>query len=443
MDWVDAAALMASVLALALLGVWARRARREARRFELLDQLSRASEGLDLEATERAICRILSPRLADFCAIDVVSDGRPRRAAARAAGRAAVGRRLAACRPPVTAAMLAEGSRRTLEPRLFDRVAEGELRQLALEEGDREFLRSLGLRSAATLALRARGRMIGAVTLGNAWTRRRYRAGDAHFARVLAGRIALALDNAGLFSDLERAQSERAEIASTLEHALLPPPLPKIPGWLAAAMYRPAGDHNEVGGDFYDAFPIAGGWLLVLGDVTGHGAGAASVTAQARYTLRTAAWLSGDPLIALAALNRALLARGDSALCTVAAFALSSDPRQPVRLAVAGQVPPLLVDGERVTPLPETGPVLGAFPDAAWDLQSAALGAGQQIVAVTDGVTEATGRDGRFGEARLRAQLGGASHPSVAVGRLDAALRGFSEGPLDDDAAALAIAPAA
>ena len=61
-------------------------------------------------------------------------------------------------------------------------------------------------------------------------------------------------------------------------------------------MYRPAGSENEVGGDFYDVFRVADGWMLVIGDVTGRGARAASLTAVARYTLRTAATLTGDPV---------------------------------------------------------------------------------------------------------------------------------------------------
>ena len=89
--------------------------------------------------------------------------------------------------------------------------------------------------------------------------------------------------------------------------------------------------------------------MLVIGDVTGRGAHAASITAQARYTLRTAAVLTGDPLVALATLNHALLARRDAALCSLAALALSEDPRQPVRLAVAGHPPPLLIAGEGVS----------------------------------------------------------------------------------------------
>jgi serine phosphatase RsbU (regulator of sigma subunit) len=313
--------------------------------------------------------------------------------------------------------------------------------ELAHDADDLAWLRDLGVRSAITAALRARGRMIGTVTLGTAWSRRRYRRHDARFARVLSGRVALALDNAGLFSDLERAQRERAEIAATLQRGLLPPPLPEIPGWATAAMYRPAGAENEVGGDFYDAFPIAGGWMLVIGDVTGRGAQAASVTAQARYTLRTAAWLSGDPLVALAALNGALLARSDSSLCTVVAFALSSDAAQPVRLAVAGHLPPLLVDGDTVTEIAEAGPVLGAFSNASWELERAAVGPGQQLVAVTDGITEAGGATERFGEARLHAELAGSASPAISVSKLEGALDLFTAGALDDDAAALAVTP--
>lgn len=441
-----AVGFLAALVALSLLVVSAARVRQEGRRFQLLDEIAWASDSShDLEATLATICDVLVPRFADFCTIDVISEGSARRAAARVCPRGGeeVQRRLAARPPSMPAAMLAAGEQRSLEPRFIERMTDQRLRGLAHDAEDLEFLRSLGMRSAVTVALRARGRMIGTVTLATAWSRRRYRAHDARFARVLSGRLAPALDNAGLFADLERAQSERAEIAATLQRGLLPPPLPRIPGWSAATMYHPAGAENEVGGDFYDAFPISGGWMLVIGDVTGRGAPAASVTAQARYTLRTAAWLSGDPVVALSALNSALLARGDSALCTVVAFALESDARRPVRMAVAGHLPPLLVDGDEVREVSEPGPVLGAFTDASWHVETAAVGAGQQLVAVTDGITEASGRGGRFGEARLRAELGGARLPDVAVDRLEAALRGFSEGPLEDDAAALAIAPAA
>jgi len=451
MDVVVLAGVVAASLGLALLALSLLRTRRESGRFAMLDQIATVSDSShDLDQTLDAICEILVPRIADFCMIDVIADGKLERAATAVSHRGGeeVRRMLSEREPSTPAWMLADGDEASLEPRFIERMGEEDLRELAHSEEDLERLHQLGVRSAITAALRARGHVIGTVTLGTAWSRRRYRRHDARFARVLSGRVALALDNAGLFSDLERAQRERAEIAATLQRGLLPPPLPNIPGWAAAAMYRPAGAENEVGGDFYDAFPIAGGWMLVIGDVTGRGAQAASITAQARYTLRTAAWLSGDPLVALATLNSALLARSDSALCSVVALALSQDATEPVRLAVAGHLPPLLVDGDSVSEVAEAGPVLGAFGDARWHLEMTALTPGQQLVAVTDGVTEAGGpaepggSSERFGESRLRAELAGCASPAISVRKIEGALDGFAEGPLEDDAAALALTPA-
>lgn len=239
-----------------------------------------------------------------------------------------------------------------------------------------------------------------------------------------------------------RRTMARARIGETLQRDLKPHPLPEIPGWATATFYSPAGAENEVGGDFYDAFEFEGGWLLVIGDVTGRGAQAASITAQARYTLRTAAGLTGDPIASLAALNDALLERGGSALCTVAALALSEDAAQPVRVAVAGHPPPLLVDGDRVAEVAVPGPVLGAFSDAEWELESLAVAPGQQLVVITDGVIEARGAGGRFGETRLRESLPGTPGPELVVRRLEHSLSTFAAGDLEDDATVLAVSPA-
>jgi hypothetical protein len=445
MDWTAVIGVLVAIGALALLTASLLRARREAGRFAMLDEIARVSDRADdLPTTLEAICDILVPASADWCAVDVISDGEVERVAVRVSGAGGpdVEVWMATREPSFPQPMIDADAEHSLDPRFIERVRDSDLRELAHDPDDLAALRDLGMRSVVTAALRARGRLIGSVTLGTAWSRRRFRRHDARFARVLSGRIALALDNAGLFADLEKVQRERAEIAATLQRGLLPPPLPDIPGWAAAAMYRPAGAENEVGGDFYDAFPIAGGWMLVIGDVTGRGAQAAAITAQARYTLRTAAWLSGDPIVALATLNSALLVREDGALCTVVALALSADPKQPVRLAVAGHLPPLLVDGASVTEAAEAGPVLGAFGDASWKLEQAAVRPGQQLVAVTDGITEAGGpADERFGETRLHAELAGSESPAISVSKLEGALDLFTAGELEDDAAALAVTP--
>lgn len=450
MGWIGAtegvaAALLALAVAVVLAVVlFVRRERRVRRRFRILADTAAVSDaGGSLEQTFDAILDILVPSIADFCMIDLFrEDGTVERAAVRLAPGAwpRVEEGMAARRPSIPDHMLAGAGSASLEPRFFERIDEDTLRELADGPRDLELLRRLEPRSSVTVALNARGKVTGALTLGVAWSGRRYRRSDAHFAWILSGRVALALDNCGLFADLERAERARAEIAETLQRGLLPSPLPHIPGWSVAATYRPAGAQNEVGGDFYEVCKVPGGWMLAIGDVTGRGARAAAITALARYTLRTAAMLSGDPVVALSTLNRALLARGDASLCSVAAVALSDDPLEPVRIAVAGHPPPLLLDGEEVEEVAPADPVLGAFRAIDWRISTSEVRPGEQLVMVTDGIAETHGPGGRFGESRLREELRGAGNPALAAQRLEAALQDFASGALEDDLAILAIA---
>jgi len=436
---------IALVALLALVGLSQARERKASRRLHILGEIAKVADGgRSLEETLAAITEILVPELADFCTIDVIEGAGVRRAAVRASGSEAdaIETGLVSRSPKLQEQMASAASEVRQEPRFFERVSEADMRSVAADDEDLAFLRGLGVRSAITVELRARGKPTGMLTIGVSHSGRRYHHDDADFAGILAGRVALALDNAGLFSDLERIERERAEIAETLQRGLLPPPLPHMPGWSVAAMYRPAGAENEIGGDFYDAFRIAGGWMVVIGDVTGRGAKAASVTAHARYTLRTAAALTGDPVVALETLNRELLARHGATLCSVAAMAIEEDSSRPVRVAVAGHPAPLLVDGDSVTEATSSAPVLGAFRDVAWGVEHTEVRPGQQLVVVTDGVTDAAGSEGRFGERRLHAELAGVSSPAIAAQKLEGALHGFTAGNLDDDAAIVALGPA-
>ncbi len=443
--YADVVVALALVVVAVVAAISTAKVRQVNRRFRMLDEISTvADEGGSLDETLEAIARIIVPELGDICAIDVIEEDRVRRAAVRAAGpeAAAIEARLKARKPQIQEQMASAANLERQEPRLIEFSNAEELREYASDEEDFEFVRGLGVRSMMTLELRARGRPTGLLTISVGPSGRRYRAGDVKFAGVLASRVALALDNAGLFSELERSERERAEIAETLQRGLLPPPLPHIPGWSVAAMYRPAGAENEIGGDFYDAFRIAGGWMVVIGDVTGRGAHAAAVTAHARYTLRTAAALTGDPVIALRTLNRELLFRQGTALCSVAAMAVSEDPARPVRLAVAGHPPPLLVDGDTVAEAAKPAPVLGAFSEETWKIEATTVSPEQQLVVVTDGVTDALGGEGRFGEERLRGEVAGVSSPALVAQRIEGALHEFTGGVFDDDAAIVAIAPA-
>ena len=96
-----------------------------------------------------------------------------------------------------------------------------DLKRMAQSPDDLEFLRSLGVRSSIVVPIVARDRNLGALTLISAWSNRVYRADDVQFAEILASRIGLALDNAGLFSDLESFERRMDTVMSILDEAVV------------------------------------------------------------------------------------------------------------------------------------------------------------------------------------------------------------------------------
>src|SRR5262249_62214706 len=126
-----------------------------------------------------------------------------------------------------------------------------------------------------------RDRTLGAITFVSTRSHRPFDRVERQTASELASRCAMALDNAEQFR-------ERSHVASTLQDSLLPGRLPRMHGLEVAARFH-AADDVEVGGDFLDVFPTSEGWAAVVGDVSGKGAGAAALTALARYTVRAAA----------------------------------------------------------------------------------------------------------------------------------------------------------
>ena len=241
---------------------------------------------------------------------------------------------------------------------------------------------------------------------------------------------------------LKRTQLENAELAATLQRGMLPPVLPVIEGWSAAALYHPAGEIGEVGGDFFDAFRAGDDWMVVIGDVAGHGPEAATLTALARYTLRTAAELTGDPAAALAHLNRSLRAQGRLSLCTAACVRLSgAGGTHTATVASAGHPLPMLVRGGSVDGVGRAGPLTGAFDDDdAWPMESIALQPSDVLVLYTDGVLDALSHRGRRGATWMHPLL--SAFPATAdriIARLDSALAAEPDQRRRDDNAAVAL----
>ena len=403
------------------------------------------SASLDYEETLEGITRLVVPELADWCLLDIVEeDGRVNQLAAAHADprkehllqKLLEHRRFGESDPGSVAEVLRTG--RSL---LLVELSEPVLRARALGAEHLEVLRELEPRSAMTVPLLVRGRILGAITLVYSDPERRYDEEDLLLAENLAYRCALAVDNARLYRD-------HSEIARTLQRNLLPPHLPEIPGAEAGAEYLPVGEANEVGGDFYDLINTAEDrWVCVIGDARGKGAEAAAVTALVRYTIRAVALKDDLPSEILAALNEAMLQQlPEDRFCTVACARLElGDGSLGVGVVVsrAGHPPPLVVrpDGS-VEEVGCSGRVLGVFPDAEARDTPLRLMPGEALILYTDGVTEARSPDGEFfGEERLRELLRSCvdCDAETFARRIKSVVLEFQEGYPRDDLAILVL----
>lgn len=244
-----------------------------------------------------------------------------------------------------------------------------------------------------------------------------------------------------------------AALARTLQQSLLPPSLPEVPGLEMAVRYHPARGGLELGGDFYDVFQKGRrAWAIVMGDVCGKGADAARTTGLARYTLRAAAMQAKWPSNVLAVLNEALLRqasleRGDGDPQFVTALYATVRPtgahgRIRLVLSLGGHPRPLVLRSNgRVEAIGEHGTALGLVREVTLTNREATLREGDAVVFFTDGVTEARGPTGEFGEAGLHAVLGGLAHARAAeiATSIEASVLDHQGGEGTDDLAVLVL----
>jgi len=240
----------------------------------------------------------------------------------------------------------------------------------------------------------------------------------------------------------EESEERAHALARTLQQTLIPPTPPQVPGLDVAAVYRPAGTGEEVGGDFYDIFQLGeDDWAVVLGDVCGKGVDAAVVTALVRYTVRAVCVRVRAPATVLEELNEVLLAHNAERFCTVVLLRLRREcGTWHVTLSSGGHPLPLLLRDGQIGGAGVPGTLVGVFPEPQLHDTELALEPGATLMMYTDGVTE--GRHGGvfFGEGRLRASvrahLGDAR--TLTEGVLDDVLD-FQHGRARDDIAVVAV----
>ncbi|MGV9694758.1 PP2C family protein-serine/threonine phosphatase [Streptomyces sp. NPDC003470] len=248
----------------------------------------------------------------------------------------------------------------------------------------------------------------------------------------------------------EREHERLQQLATTLQRTLLPPALENVPGLDVAAYYHVA-SVDEVGGDFYDLFPLgAGTWGLFLGDVCGKGVEAAAVTSLARYTLRAAAVYDRDPAAVLGNLNTVLNHEyngTDPRFCTVIFGLLTPDDDRGsfrITLASGGHPPAMLLRADGTADYLPTpgGQLIGVLPEAHIATTTFRLEPGDTLLLHTDGLTEAhtTIHGHRYGDEALL-DFGRALAPTTAQDGI-AAIRDLLAvlgSGVDDDTAVMAV----
>ncbi|MGW0811361.1 SpoIIE family protein phosphatase [Nonomuraea sp. NPDC002799] len=305
----------------------------------------------------------------------------------------------------------------------------------------REGLGEVG--SVALIALPGHGLPAGALVL----LRRSGRAGlpddEQVFLRLFAAWAGEAISAAHLYT-------EQTIITETLMAELLPPPTPRLDGVELAALYRPAGPSERVGGDFYDVYPVAGSAresLVVLGDVSGKGLEAAVLTGRIRNTLRALLPLADDHHHMLELLNGVLLADGGSTrFVTLVLASFERRGTQVVlRLTSAGHPPPLIMRNDgRVEEAGSAGTLIGMLEDITSVTESVVLEPGETCLLYSDGIIEARGGplgDEFFGEERLveRLQQCAGMPPEALAERVQMLASEWVGGGEHDDMAVVAI----
>ncbi len=418
------------------------------------------SSSLDYRTTLTRMARLAVPRLADWCAVDVLEED------------GSLDRVAVVHEDPEKVTLAYELERRyptdpeapygvpqvlrTGRSELGAEIPESLLDEISVDAEHREILRELGLKSYVIVPLVARGRTLGAITFVSAESGRRYGPAELELVEELARRAALAVDNARLYRG-------RSEIARTLQGSLLPSRLPEVPGVEVGLSYLPVGE-VDVGGDFYDVFDAtradeeedpsepSSSWGVAIGDVCGKGAEAAAMLALARHTIRAVAMRETHPAAVLAGLNEAMLRqrreRDDHKFCTIAYARLETgegDAEHGARVTVScgGHSAPVLLKADgSINKIGCSGRALGVFDDANLAEQEAYLAPGDALVLYTDGVIEARSPDGAFfGEERLATLLRSSADldaPTLA-GRIESAVMDFQENDPRDDVAVLVL----
>jgi len=355
------------------------------------------NSSLELDRTLRHICEAAIPLLADSCQVDLLTNGVLR-----------------------TAASAHDSMRREVPASRIRAHAYGDARAARFVEN-----LSDSVIETIVVPMHVRGKSIGTIAFVRPQDNDTYGAAGVAFLEEVARRCALAIQNAQLYQREHR-------VAEALQAASLPRRLPQIDGIALDAIYVPGRSEAQIGGDWYDAFALADGRIVVsIGDVAGSGLDAAVTMSSMRQIIRGIAQVHADPVMMLNSADRAL--RMDDPDRFVTAFVGVIDPIASTMVyASAGHLPPYIrrPDGS-LEELVFVDLPLGLRDRMSIRACSVSVGDGDLLAFYTDGLIESS-HDLEAGAQLLREtladpQIDEAQHPAAFIrGRM------LSDGARDD-----------
>ncbi|SEF17099.1 SpoIIE family protein phosphatase [Streptomyces sp. Ag109_O5-10] len=371
---------------------------RARRRLALIaDASARVGTSLEVERTAHELAEIATPVLADVVAVDVLDAALALRRSRRPDNGPELFRALALEAAHPTVALRAadtpgdlasyDGDRlvtlcvHTARPVLVPRVGRQDLPRIARSPEAGALLEEAGVHSYLVVPLIAHGEVLGALDLKRTRNPLPFDEDDVVLATELAGRAAVAIDNARWFQSVRNT-------ALTLQRSLLPDHPPEHTGLELASRYEPAQATSEVGGDWYDVIPLSQDrTALVVGDVMGNGIDAAATMGRLRTATCAYADLELPPDAVLKHLDRITC---DLEHYIVTCLYAVYDPHtRSCEIANAGHMPPALVHSDRPPALLELPPAapLGVG-GIAFGTTTIGFDPGDLLVLYTDGLVE-------------------------------------------------------
>lgn len=385
---------------------------------------ARLASSLEPETTLDNVARLIVPRMAEICVVDLLDQGQLERtvvaAGAGTSDRVAEQLRTTVPLLDATSSHPVASVLRTGEPLLLPEVAGPDVDRWSCRGAEAHAVRQRSAlheyvgRSMIVTPLVARRRVLGTLTMISNGNSPAYDEADFYMAGELARRAALAIDNARLYANERR-------IADELQRSLMPAGPLRAPGVTLAVRYLPGEREADVGGDFYDVISSGDGpWTAVVGDVGGKGVRAAAIMGQLRTAVRAYALEGHDSSGVVRRLDTlfGVMDASDFSTCLVTSY----DPATGgFSWANAGHPPALVrrADGTSAWLDDETGVPLGCGQDHHPRETSTVLRAGDLVVLYSDGLVERRGESLDVGLRRLAdAVASGPDDPEQLCGHL-------------------------